>query len=367
MRPAQDDSSQFLTKLLPYVDSDGARNLNQISHDLSIPYQTLRFRMMRLKEEGISILPIPDVEKLGLERVRASFKLPSSINDVKPFFGGLHQSAGLRSYSRSMVTHIFDCEFLIPQGTIGELQKLLQKLEEMKMIQGPEVKRLLWKDILMLKTQFYDYSKTEWDVDFSTLSGDPSTAIPSTSSPDRVDFTDLLVIKDLELDPWVKIVDLSKKINVPDRDVAYHFNRHVFGKKLIKSFRFRWIGTKEAWLKHSIIGAMYDFKRVSNEDARHAMSILTAVPFTWSHMRAEDGTYTAEVLFPTSQFSETMQYTSNLLRSLDLTAEISIRDWSCSSTFTIPDMLYDVNKHTWNLEADYALEYVLQMVKLYGQ
>ncbi|MHB8567745.1 MAG: hypothetical protein ACYC9U_11690 [Nitrososphaerales archaeon] len=365
MRPASDDTSQFLTTLIPYVESDGARNLNRISRDLSIPYQTLRARMMRLKDEGMAIVAVPDIEKLGLERIRVSFKLSPSMKDVTPFFGALHQSSGLRSYARSMINRIFDCEFSIPRGTIGELEKLLQKLEGMKSIQKAELRKLLWKDVLMVKTQFYDYSKNEWDVDFSTLSGDPSILIPSISTTERFDFTDLLMIKELELDTWIKTVDLAKKCSVADRDAAYHLNKHIFGRKLINSFRFRWVGTKESWLKHSIIPATYVFKEISDESARHAMSVLTSVPFTWSHMRAEDGTYMAEVMFPVSQFSETVQHISNQLGYLDLTPEVYMKDWSCLSTFTIPYMLYDKDNCAWDFEAERAMEYVLQMIKTY--
>ena len=323
--------------------------------------------MMHLKDEGISVLAIPDIEKLGLERIRASFKLSSSLKDVKPFFGGLHQSAGLRTYARSMLNHIVDCEFNTPRGTLGELRKILGKLEEMELIRNVELRRLLWKDVLMVKTQFYDYSKSQWDVDFSTLSGDPSSVrIPTTSNPERFDYTDLLMIKELEADPWIKNVDLAEKINIADGDAAYHLNKHVFGKKLINSFRFKWNGTKEAWLKHSIITQTYIFKEISDESARHAMSVLTSTPFTWSHMRAEDGTYMAELGFPISQFPECTQFISNQLRALDLSPEVYTKDWSCLSTFTIPYMMYNEDRSEWNLDAEHAIEYVLQMIKTYS-
>ncbi|MHB8566050.1 MAG: hypothetical protein ACYC7D_15255 [Nitrososphaerales archaeon] len=369
MRALQDDPSEFLSRLLPYVDSDGARNLYAISRELSIPYQTLRHRMMRLKEQGITITPITDTEKLGLERVRVSFKLQPSAKDVRALFGGLHQSAGLRSYSRSMNNHLFDCEFTIPRGSVEELRRLLRKLEEMKLIQNVESMKLVWKDILMLKTRFYDYSRNEWDVDFSTLTGDPASInVPETSdnAPAPFDYTDLLMIKELQMDAWIKTVEIAKKIGMHSPDAAYHLNRHVFGRKLIKSFRLRWNGTKEAWLKHSIIVATYIFKEISDESTRHAMSVITSTPFTWSHMAGEDGTYMAEVAFPVSKFSENVQYISNQLRILDLTPEILLKDWSCSSTYTIPYMLYDKERSAWNFDADNAIEYALHMIKTYG-
>jgi hypothetical protein len=368
LRRPSDNSANFLARIIPFVESDGARNLNQISRDLGIPYQTLRFRMMHLKDEGISVLAVPDIEKLGLERIRVSFKTAAFIKDASPLFKGLHETAGLRSYCRALDSHIFDCEFAITRGRFSELRRLFDKLEEMEIIQKADLKKLIWKEVPMLKTKFYDYSKGEWDVDFSSLAGDPSSVeIPAKSEPESIDYSDLVMIKELELNPWIKTVELAKKSDVAIGDAAYHLNRHIFGKRLIKSFKLTWSGTKEAWLKHSIILKTYVFREISDEDARHAISILSSIPFVWSHMMLEDGTYMAETNLPISQYSEATQYVSSQLRALDLTPSQTFeKDWSCLSTFTIPYMLYNKNRSVWEFSAEHALEYILQMIKTYS-
>jgi hypothetical protein len=368
LRTISEDASDFLARLIPFVESDGARNLNQISRDMPIPYMTLRKRILKLREKGFAVDTIPDVDKLGLERIRASFELSSSFEkDIRALFGGLHQSAGLRSYFRHLVKNNFDCEFSIPQGTRVELEELLRKLEDMGIISDWRLRKILWKDFLMLKAQFYDFSRGEWDVDFSTLVGDPSTVqIPTKNSQEHFDYPDLLMLKDLELDTWMKTVDLAKRAKLGLPDAAYHLNRHVFGKKLIKCFRFRWIGTKDAWLKHSIVSSTFVFNGISDENTRHAMSILTSLPFTWSHLRTEDGTYMAEVMIPTPKFSETMQFISTQLRSLELKPDFLMKDWSCSSTFTIPYLLYNRENSSWQFDSEYALRYTLQMIKTFS-
>lgn len=368
MRIPRDNPADFLTRILPFVEADGARNLNEISRSLHLPYQTVRFRINNLKEHGLGVLAIPDFEKLGLERVRAFFKLSRSIKDVKPFFGGLHQSAGLKIYARMMDQHIFDCEFAIPAGSLPELERLFEKLEQMKLVDDARLKRILWKNVPTFKSQYFDYSKGEWDVDFSKLTGDPkSIQIPTRSRPARIDYKDLLLIKELELNPWIKTIDLSRKVELQVGDVTYHLNNHVLADGLIKSFRLKWDGTKEAWLKHSIVPTTYVFDHLSDEDARHAMSILTSLPFIWSHLMTEDGTYLAETLIPVPQYSEVRQYISNHLRDVDLSpSQVLEKDWSCLSTFTIPRLLFDRNEGTWSFNADHALEYTLQMIKVYS-
>jgi DNA-binding Lrp family transcriptional regulator len=368
LRRPSDNAGDFLERLVPFVEADGARNLNQISRELGIPYQTLRFRMTHLKDIGISVIAIPDIEKLGLERVRVFFKLFSSLKNPRPIFGALHEASGLRAYSRAIDTHRFDCEFAIPQGRYREFCEFLAKLEEMGLIKNLEVKRILWKEVFMLKTEFYDYSRGEWDADFSSLSGDPSSIeIPKKTSPENVDYSDLIMIKELEMNPWVKTVDLAKKSGLAIGDAAYHFNRHVLGKKLVKCFRLRWEGTREAWLKHSIISKNYVFEGISDEETRHTMSIFSSLPFVWSHMIMEDGTYMAETILPISQYPDAMQYISSQLRALDLAPTLTFeKDWSCLSTFTIPYMLYNQNRHNWEFRAQRALESIVQSNSAYS-
>ena len=367
MRTPADNPAEFLTRVAPFVDSDGARNLNEICRQLSIPYQTLRFRMNRLKDLGISVLPNVDIGKLGLQRIRASFELTQEIGDPKAILGGLHQKAGLRYYSRALFDHDIDSEFLIPNGSMFEFDKLLRALEEMKLIENIQYKPLLWKEIFMMKTQFFDYESGEWDVDFSRLVGDPSTEVPKPSvSEVKFDYNDLLIIKSLEMDPWMKVVDLAEKINLPVGDVSYHLNRHVIGRGLIPSFRLRWIGTKEAWSRHSIVALTFVFNGLSSDKVRHVMSVMTAAPFVYDHMFSEDGTYITEMAIPLSHFPETQNYISQKLALLRVKPRVRYKDWSLSSLFTIPHTMYEPQRG-WVLEAESALGYILQMISQYDK
>jgi hypothetical protein len=362
LRIPNDNAAQFLSRITPFVDSQGARNLNAICRKLAIPYQTVRFRMGRLNEQGINILPIVDVDKIGLDRVRASFFLSRDIADPLIIFGGLNQKGGLRYFSRTLISQEFDCEFYIPKDSIFEFGRLMRAMEEMKLLENVSFSRVAWKDIFMMRTKNFDYQSGQWSIDFSRLVGDPSVNIPVPSEPTRVDYADLLIIKSLELDPWIHVVDLAQKVGMPVGDTSYHLNKHVFGKKMIRSFRMRWNGTRDAWLKHSIVMQTFVFKQLSDEMTRHAMSIMTSNPFTWNHMRLEDGTYMSELLIPVSHFQETLSFLSEKFRSLDLRPDTRCMDWSCTSTFTIPYSMFD-REQGWTLDAETALSYVLQMIK----
>jgi DNA-binding Lrp family transcriptional regulator len=361
-RHPSDDIGDFLTKITPFIEADGARNLSAIVRELRLPYQTVSFRMRHLKHIGISVIPVVRVEKFGLTRFRATFALgPEKIRERKRFFTALNQKAGLRYYSRSLIKGIFDCEFSIPMGKLDELSRAFEKLESMRLVSEPSFHRVIWKDFPMLKTKYFDYPCGEWDVDLSRIIGDPSVAIPSPDvRTERFDYKDLVITKELEIDTWAKNLEIADRVNLPARDIGYHLNEHVLGRGMISSFRFRWIGTKEAWAKHSIVGLTFIFNNIKDRDTRHAISILTSFPFLWSHSRTDDGMYLAELLIPVSIFNETIQRISRQLEDIDLVPETLLPDWSCSSNYTIPYQLYDRENRKWTLEADRILSSILQ-------
>lgn len=365
MRTARDNTREFLKRITPSIDYDGGRNLNELSRKLSIPYQTMRFRMLHLVDQGITIHPIIDIGKIGLARYRVTFKISNDVSNLKSFFGGLHQKAGLSYYSRSEFSQIFDCEFFIPSDKEKELRKLLQALQEMKILNGVTSKKVLWKEVLSLRTEHYDYDSQEWDVDFSKLSGNPSVHKDSKPSiPERFDRKDLLVIKSLQTQPWIKATELSDKLRIHEADIAYHMNKHVFGRGLIPSFVLKWAGTKEAWAKHSIVLITVVFGDMPKPSVRHAMSVLTSLPFTWNHMETEESGYMAELLVPLPLLPETMRYLSDSLRQLDLSPEVRFADPYCLSSYTIPYLMFDHEKG-WVFKAEESLGYVLQMIRTY--
>ncbi len=367
MRPPRDNPSEFLSRIAPYVESDGARNFLKISQDLSIPYQTLRSRMQLLKEQGITIASIIDSKKIGLDRVRVQFNLSKDVTNYKSFFGGLHQSAGLTYYARTLVSQVFDCEFMIPRGNESKLLGLLDSLQGLKLVQDYSLHKLLWKEVLMMKTELYDYEHATWDVDFSNMKANPERDqgnVGPSAENESYDHNDLLIIKWLQFDPWIKAVDLAGKMGLTDSDISYHLSKHIFGKKQISSFKLNWIGSREAVSKHTIMAITLLFKEIPRDSVKQAISVLTTLPFTWNHMLGEDGVYLSELLIPIGYLAESMKYISDNFRALDLKPEIQHTDWSCNSTFTIPYMMH-VKGTEWNFEPENSLQHILQMIETY--
>jgi hypothetical protein len=280
------------------------------------------------------------------------------------FFTKLNETAGLRYFARAIILQDYDTEFWVPQGKVGELSKLLASLEKEDLVSEVKLCRLVWKDFFMFKARNFDYRSSAWDVNFANLVGDPSVNPPSEeiAIPERFDYNDLFVIKSMEVNPWVKNMDIAKELGISDADVSYHLNEHVLHKKLVSGFRLAWIGKREAWRKHSIIAMTLIFDSISDEMMRHAMSILSAIPFAWNHARGEGGYYLVELIVPIAHYVETMRFISDSFRRLDLRPALFETDSSSVMGYTIPYQMYDRVNRAWSFDREKSLEHILQTV-----
>jgi hypothetical protein len=320
--------------------------------------------MMRLKDQGIEIYPLLEPQKIGLERVRVGFELSSDFANHVSLFEGLHQKAGLIFYSRPLFSDRFDTEFLVPKGSVRELRTLLRTLEKMKIMTNSIAQEILWKQIVMMKTAYYDYEEGEWDVDFSRLRGDPSVKLWTRKVESKFDHSDLLIIKMLQLNPWAKAVEMAKMLRVTPEDAAYHLNKHVIGLKQIPGFSTKWIGHRDAWAKHSIIPITFVFEKLSEISRMRVMPVISSIPFTWNHMLLKDGTYMTELLIPVTHLVETMKYLSDNLGHERLMPLANYLDPAYTSGFTIPYMMHDIEKG-WTFNAEESLAYIVEMIRSY--
>ena len=223
----------------------------------------------------------------------------------------------------------------------------------------------------MMKTEHYDYSNGEWDVDFSGLraSTSPGNYLADSEkeamSEKNFDHTDIMIIKSLQLDSQIKSIELSKKLEVTDSDISYHMNKHIIGRKLIPSFRLRWTGSKDAWLKHTIVMMTYKFTNLSDDLLRHTISIMTSVPFAFNHLCTRDGAYLVELSVPIGYLAETLKYLSDNLRQMKIKPDgIIYPDWQATMNYTIPYHMHE-EKTGWRFDAETSLGLILQMVKSY--
>jgi DNA-binding Lrp family transcriptional regulator len=86
------------------------------------------------------------------------------------------------------------------------------------------------------KAWFFDWES--WMRDVKTIEGElPITLIEPDDWPIKVDYTDLLIIKELEMDGRRTLTDISKKLGIPLETVKYHFREHVLKRGLVEGYQ----------------------------------------------------------------------------------------------------------------------------------
>jgi DNA-binding Lrp family transcriptional regulator len=360
MLQSKDTKESFLSKIKPFVERDGARNVAEIARGLRIPYQTVLFRIKKLYERGITIHGSVDLNKLKLGRIFVSFRLSPDLEKSKEdFFSSLNESSYLTYVARYQVERRFITEFSVPFGHFPQFKRLLRDLEGTGLIYDVQVDELAWRQPLMMRAEYYDNEHGEWDVDWSGLLDVPFHQFPSVSEPESFDKLDLLIIKELQLDVRQPLKSIARKIRAEALEVFRHYHNHVLGKKLIQAFLLRWIGTEQSWSKHGIILVNLSFL---NADARKVAPIVLKIPFVTSHSLSVDGKlYMCQLAVPINQLTDTLRYLTDSNLPIENNEHVfHFIDWNFARSYVIPYPCY--TEEGWSFDATEAMANITRVL-----
>jgi DNA-binding Lrp family transcriptional regulator len=353
--------NSFLTRLLPFIERNGGRNVAEVARGLGIPYQTALFRIKKLYERGITIHGSVDPNKLKLGRMLVSFRLSTKLeNTKKEFFSSLNEVSYLTYVGRYQVEPRFVTEFSVPFDHYVEFRRMLSQLEEMGLIEDVQLFELSWRQNITMRAEYYDYENNEWDVDWSSLRDVPFHQFPSPSEPTEFDKVDLLILKELQLDVRQSLKSIARKANVSHMDLFRHYRNHVLGRNLVQTFVLRWVGTKQAWSKHGIILANLCFL---NTDARKVAPVVLRLPFLTSHALSVDGRlYICDLAIPINQLSSTLRYLTDANLPITDDHVLHFLDWNFAMGYVLPYHTY--TDEGWSFDATSAIGRIVQALRL---
>ena len=227
--------------ILEGISQLGPRNLFQVAKKIQLPHTTVRFRVMRMVQDSLLFLHlIPDISKMGLERAvvftEAAFGFETSfldflrINDffafLCPIYGRFEGCAGI---------------WTIPHDKTKEFQAFLSHLQDMGVAKNVEV---LWTTSfhnISVSGRWYDeeeeawaFSWGEWLNEVETIQGElPKILDEPEDWPLNVDYTDLLILKELEIDARKSMPEISQRLGMSLPKIKYHYHEHVAKRGLI--------------------------------------------------------------------------------------------------------------------------------------
>jgi hypothetical protein len=331
-----------------------------------MPSETARYTIKkRFPQFGLSIGMNVDLDRLGLERNFAVLEFtPNAPNDAHELLRKLSQVAFLTYRCHEALAPRYVAMFAVPVVHEEKFRAFLNTLISQNILKSYKLERLEWIRYLALRSEYYNYRKGEWSIDWSRVaeSQESPPAPPLTIEPaahPRIDLTDLLIIKELELQAMGRLADMSKKLKINDSTVHWHYQKHV--SHLINSYFVHRPSVGAKPLKE-IIGLIYEFDALSRGEMEAVRCLFNNFPFTWNEGGRKDGYYRTELTIPVEHLAHSFRYlTAELGKHLTRWTTYTL-DMTTSTWYTIPYQNFD-KKKGWLFDEERALESIRELWK----
>jgi len=232
-------------KILEGLSLLGPRNLALIAKHLELPPTTVRFRVKRMIENSFLFLHLaPYHTNMGLKKVVLFAEAAPGYEDdlleclkINDFWIFLCRIYGPYEGCGGIWT--------IPKENVEDFHSFLRRLQDLGIARNIEI---IWSTCFhgpqISSRWFHNENGTwvfnwdEWINEVETIEGElPYTLVEPADWPIKVDYEDLLIIKELEIDGRASLSAISKKLGMPIRKVKYHFREHILKRGLIEKYQ----------------------------------------------------------------------------------------------------------------------------------
>jgi len=351
-----------LTKLIEAINRVGIQNVSLLSRMTGMPTETIRYTMKkRFPNMGLKVRTPLNHSALGLERYFITFQLSKSAATSSATILEALSSSAFMNYrclapiERRMLTY-----FSVPAVVAEKFRSFLDTLVSEDVLVDYTCERLEWSRHPELKSKYYDFSRGEWSVDWQKVkkAGEVPPAPNESREPSispEIDFTDTLIIKELEIDSWRNIAEIARKLKMNERTVRWHYRKHV--ADIAQSSFVNWIPVHPKDFTKSV-GLVYEFTGVSKQKIAKLRSIFNNFPFAWYEAGRWDGYYQVNSALPAEFFMESLRYLNAGLGDIVENWKSWTVDLSSAVAYTIQYMNFD-QKNGWFFDEDVALRAVL--------
>lgn len=249
-------------RILEGLSSLGPRNLALIAKHLQMPTSTVRYRVRRMLDDRHLFLHLnPYHTYMGLKKALVFIEAVPGYEDV------------LLDYVRVNDFWLFLCRiygpyegcggiWTVPRGRDEKFKDFLKSLVDLGLAKSFEINWTTCHEGIPVKSRWFNnvenqwiFNWAEWVEEVRSIEGElPWTLIEPRDWPIKVDYDDLLIIKELEIDGMRSLTDISKKLEIPFERVKYHFREHVSKRNLIEGYnveiyRFPFLVTEYLFFK----------------------------------------------------------------------------------------------------------------------
>jgi hypothetical protein len=343
-----------LVKLLSEVGPD----VPAISRRLGQFKESVRYRYKeKILNRGFAVQAVVDHEKLGLQRMVAVLDFAEPYRKyAQSILWSMSELCFLVSFAKTMPTGYYITAFSVPEEFLQELKHFLETLKVKGFFTRLETLDFDWVRTAPMKAEYYDFDTGRWDFDWSNkIQGDFGTAKYTPAGRSKYDYVDLLIIKELQMDANKSMREISDKIKVNYKKLAWHYMTHIADRKLIRMYSVNWMGTRYDYgmdralhRQHRYMGILVVVRAPSEFETIAVRQELDRLPFLWSEFVGQN--YSAFLTFPVDSVVEGFQYLTGLISKIRDKAEIYFIDQSEATSFSIPYARFDATAKCWTFD-----------------
>ncbi|HEV2138547.1 MAG TPA: hypothetical protein VGR53_06865 [Nitrososphaerales archaeon] len=360
---------RLLTELGPDVP-EIARRLGQFKESVRYRYKE------KILNKGFAVQAAVDHERLGLKRVMLVADFSETYrNYAAAILTAMSEVSYVVSFSKSLIGGEYVVNLSVPSELVGDVREFLLALKERGMFAKLEILEFDWARVVPMKPDYYDFDTGRWDFEWQNPAPqDYEAAAYVPSKKGKFDYIDLLIIKELQMDANKSMKEISEKLNINYKKLAWHHTAHVCGRKLLSGYTVNWMGTrydynleKALHRKHRYFAIDFmvrDTNEFESMTLRHEMDRL---PFLW--FEGSGRNYFAELAVPVDYVVEGLQYLGNTARGVKEKMSIHAIDQTEAARFTIPYSLYDPATKRWMFDREELVkkfEKLIMQIKIGG-
>jgi DNA-binding Lrp family transcriptional regulator len=228
----------------------------------------------------------------------------------------------------------------IPYSALEKYKNFLDELVRLDILKEYRMTDLQYLKHLSLRSEFYDFTTRTWNIPWSKLDYETkkeSTPIQMDYSRVPIDKIDLLILKEFQINASQSLTSIAKKINVPEKQVRYHYKKHIEEGRIIENYIVRWQADRYQLTNKYILPCFIEFSDLTKSDVTYINSILEKFPFTWMIAVSVDRTkMVAQIFMPISQYYDALTFLSDRLYMFKERFKLHIIDYQKAKAYTIP-------------------------------
>ena len=271
----------------------------RISEATGVPISTVRYILNeKLPKLGLVVRASVDYGMLGLNRYMVFLDVNSPPHHASTLLDLFGELLYLDYYTFLMKEKKFLSLFVVPPKFEESFYFFLEKLLEIGAIRDYDVKKLDYMRPIPLRVECFDFRRGVWIQNWEGTPRKMKLVASNNTTQLKINQLDLKILAELQINVFVKHVELAKKLGVSRQTIKRHYENVV---KAIRHYVVSWVPLENP----DLIATPVIVKLPSTYAARET---VLNIPFSYMEMNSEDREYYAILLLPSIGFYRTMRY-----------------------------------------------------------